>query len=361
MTNWIISLRNLRIYSNSIIIIGKNMNLKFKKPSKETQMAMSKVASGEDNQDYQKLAEDKLADIANHKFAKIVNSGNSAILSAMNSIDGAILIPDQGAWNGFKQIANFLNKDLITVKTNQGLIDLDMLNESIISSSEDDIIDLDDVNNKSALFLTSFAAYTAEQDMEKISNLIHKNNMLLVEDASGAIGDSENKLANGNYSDIIIGSTGSPKIVNVEDGGFITCNDDSLFDKSRLLLKTNKASNITACGIYNELDFATKNLEKTIDSCLYLKERIEDETDFEVFHKDKRGINVIIKTDDPKSLSYKLRQEFVLDSHGMITKCPNYNRLKEKAVAIEIKNLAIECLGYDNLDNIVKTLKNFEN
>ena len=311
------------------------MNLKFKKPSKETQMAMSKVASGEDNRDYHSLAEEKLANITNHNFAKLVNSGNSAILSVMNSIDGAILIPDQGAWNGFKQIANFLNKDLITVKTNKGLIDLDNLNESIISSSEDTLVDLDDEDNKSALFLTSFAAYTAEQDLKAICDFAHKNNILVVEDASGAIGDYENRLANGNYSDIIIGSTGSPKIV--------------------------KASKITACGIYNELDFAKDNLKKTVDSCLYIKEKKKKKTDFNVFHKDKRGINVIIETEDPKSLSYKLRQEFVLDSHGMITKCPNYNRLKVKAVALEIKNLDIECLSQDNLDEIIKTLKGFDN
>ncbi len=342
-------------------MLGKNMNLKFKKPSKETQMAMSKVASGEDNQDYHALAEDKLANITNHKCAKLVNSGNSAILSAMNSIDGAILIPDQGAWNGFKQIAKFLNKDLITLKTDKGLIDLDNLDELIISSSKDNIINLDDENKKSALFLTSFAAYTAEQDLKAICDFAHENNILVVEDASGAIGDYENRLANGNYSDIIIGSTGSPKIVNVEDGGFITTNDDGFFDNSKLLLKTNKASKITACGIYNELDFAKDNLKKTIDACLYLKEAIGDETDFNVFHKDKRGINVIMETEDPKSLSYKLRQEFVLDSHGMITKCPNYNRLKEKAVTLEIKNLDIECLNQDNLDEIIKTLKCFDN
>ena len=332
------------------------MNLKFKKPSMETKMAMSKVASGEDSQDYHPLAEEKLAGMTNHSYAKLVNSGNSAILSAMNSIDGAILIPDQGAWNGFKQIAKFLNKDLIPVKTNKGLIDLDNLNESIISSSEEDIIDLDDESNKSALFLTSFAAYTAEQDMKSICDFAHENNLLVVEDASGAIGDYDKKLANGNYSDIIIGSTGSPKIVNVEDGGFITSNDDTLFEKSKLLLKTNKASNITACGIYNELDFASENLKKTVDACLYLKEMIGDKTNFNVFHKDKRGINVIIETEDPKSLSYKLRQEFVLDSHGMITKCPNYNRLKEKAVALEIKNLDIYCLNQDNLDKIINFL-----
>lgn len=336
------------------------MNLKFKKPSKETQMAMSKVAGGEDNNNYHSLAEEKLADMLNHSYAKLVNSGNSAILSAMNSIDGAILIPDQGAWNGFKQIAKFLNKDLITVKTNKGLIDLDNLNESIISSSENNLIDLDDENNKSALFLTSFAAYTAEQDLKSICDFAHEKNILVVEDASGAIGDYENKLANGSYSDIIIASTGSPKIVNVEDGGFITSNDDKLFDKSNLLLKTNKASNITACGIYNELDFAKENLKKTVDACLYLKESIEDKTNFNVFHKDKRGINVIIESEGPKSLSYKLRQEFVLESHGMITKCPNYNRLKEKAVAIEIKNLDISCLEKDNLEEIVAILKKYD-
>ena len=319
--------------------MGKNMDLKFKKPSKETQMAMSKVAGGEDNQNYFTLAEEKLAKMTNHKSAKLVNSGNSAILSAMNSIDGAILIPDQGGWNGFKQMAKFLNKDLITVKTNKGLMDLDNLNESIISSSQNNIIDLDDENNKSAIFLTSFAAYTAEQDLKAICDFAHKNNLLVVEDASGAIGDYENNLANGNYSDVIIGSTGSPKIVNVEDGGFITTNDDSLFEKTNLLLKTS-------------------NLKKTVGACSYLKESIEEKTDFNVFHKDKRGINVIIATEDSKSLSYKLRQEFTLDSHGMITKCPNYNRLKEKAVALEIKNLDISCLNMNNLDEIINILKN---
>ena len=336
------------------------MNLKFKKPSKETQMAMSKVAGGEDNNDYYTLAEEKLVGMTNHSYAKLVNSGNSAIFSAMNSTDGTIFIPDQGAWNGFKQIAKFLNKDLITVKTNKGLIDLDNLNESIIHSSENSLIDLDDENNKSALFLTSFAAYTAEQDMKSICDFAHENNILVVEDASGAIGDYEKKLANGNYSDVIIGSTGSPKIVNVEDGGFITSNDDKLFEKSNLLLKTNKASNITACGIYTELDFAKENLKKTVDACLYLKEGIEEKTNFNVFHNDKRGINVIIETEDPKTLSYKLRQEFVLDSHGMITKCPNYNRLKEKAVALEIKNLDISCLQKDNLNEIIDILSKYQ-
>lgn len=336
------------------------MNLKFKKPSKETQMAMSKVASGEDSQDYISLAEEKLTGITNHDYAKLVSSGNAAILTVMNAIDGPILIPDEGGWSGFKQFAHFLNKDLKLVKTNHGLIELEHLEEIIHSPFLRRSLDLSDENNHSALFLTSFAGYTAEQDIKEISEYLHDHNILLVEDASGSITDSEGKLANGVYSDIIIGSTGSPKIVNVESGGFITANDNSIFRNSSLLLKTVKASNINACGINAELDYANDILNKTIEATMYLKEKIESETNFEVFHSDKRGINVIIKTDDPKSLSYQLRQEFRLDSHGMVTKCPNYNRLKTKAVALEIKNLDISCLDSTNLDSIVETLKRFD-
>ena len=322
------------------------MNLKFKKPSKETQKAMSEVAGGKNRDiDYQKIAQEKLAGMTNHKFSKLLSSGNAAIFTAMNAIDGAIMIPDQGAWNGFKQIARFLNKDLIVVKTDKGLITKEYLSEILNSSS-----------NIGALFLTSFAAYTAEQDISGISDFLHEKDIMLVEDASGAIGDDI--LADGKYSDIIIGSTGSPKIVNVEDGGFITTNNEEVLEKSRLLLKSFKTGSITACGISSELDFANENLKKSIEATRYVKNNLSDE--FDVFHLDKRGINVILKTDDAKKLSYDLRHELVLDSHGMITKCPNYNRLKEKAVAIEIKNLDISCLNKDNLNEIIEIIKKYQ-
>lgn len=323
------------------------MDLKFKKPSKETQIAMSKVAIGDDNEDYFKIAEDKLCDFTNHNQCKLVNSGNAAILTAMNSIDGAILVPDQGAWNGFKQIANFLNKDIITVKTNQGLIENSYLEEAILENKS--ILS----NNKNALFLTSFAGYTAEQDIKEIAKFAHENGLLVVEDASGAITDIETKLANGKYSDIIIGSTGSPKIVNVGYGGFITTNNENVFNKSKLILKTSKINNIIACGIATELDYAQNTLNTTLKAVKYLKNNLKS-----VIHSDKRGINVILSSQD-KSLSYNLKNAFKLDNHGMITKCPNYNRLKEKGAAIEIKNLDISCLGKDNLDKIIEVINSF--
>ena len=44
----------------------------------------------------------------------------------------------------------------------------------------------------------------------------------------------------------------------------------------------------------------------------------------------------------------------------MITKCPNYNRLKEKAVALEIKNLDISCLNHETLDFISNAVGKYE-
>lgn len=330
------------------------MKLKFKEPSKESQNIMSKIANGEnDDINYHKIAEDKLKTFTNHNHAKLVNSGNAAILTAMNSIGGAIFVPDQGAWSGFKQIAKFLNKELIIVKTNKGLINNSYL-ENVLDGNKDKLAMFND-GERSALFLTSFAAYTAEQDIESIANFCHDNDIILVEDASGAITDSKKRLANGNYSDIIIGSTGSPKIINVKDGGFITTNDSSIFEKSRLLLKTCKTSDITASGIATELDLGSNSLNKTINAVNYLKKSLNN-----VIHENKRGINLIISNNDPKHMSYNLRQEFDLNGQGMITKCPNYNRLKEKAVAIEIKNLAIDCLEKEKLDGIIDIVGKYQ-
>lgn len=330
------------------------MKLKFKEPSKESRKIMSKIANGDiNNLNYHEIAENKLKTFTGHNDAKLVNSGNAAILTAMNSIGGPILIPDQGAWNGFKQIAKFLNKELITIKTDEGLINNTYL-ENVLDENKDKLAIYND-EKRPALFLTSFAAYTAEQNIKSIANFCHDNNIILVEDASGAITDSKKRLANGNYSDILIGSTGSPKIINVQDGGFITTNLSSVFEKSRLILKTCKTSEITASGIATELDFGSKNLDKTINAVNYLKKSLND-----VIHKNKRGINVIVTSDDPKHMSYNLRQEFDLNGQGMVTKCPNYNRLKEKAVAIEIKNLAIDCLEKEKLDGIIDIVEKYQ-
>ena len=175
-------------------------------------------------------------------------------------------------------------------------------------------------------------------------------NILTIEDASAGIGDNKNKL--GRHSDIILASTGSPKIINVGQGGFIASNNEEIFKQSSLPQKLSKTSQIVCAGIDSELDNVGKKLEDTVNATDYIKKHIDS-----ALHKDKRGINVIIPHDDAKSIGWNLKKTLTTDKSGFITTCPNYNRIKQKAIAVEIKNLDYECLKKENLDKIIEELK----
>ena len=310
---------------------------KFKTPSKKARETMAKVASGEiDGTNFEESCIEKIKKLTSHDEVKITSSGNNSIFIALSAIKGDIIIPDQGGWHGFKQIAKFLNKNIITLKTDFGLID-----------PED--IDGLDIKEDSALIYTSFAGYCAEQDAKSISKYCRNNGIISIEDASAGIGDSENRL--GKHSDIILASTGSPKIINVGSGGFIAGNDE-IFKNTSMPQKLSKASEIICGGMDCELDNAEENLQLTLDATDYMKKHLTN-----TLHPDKRGINVIIPHEDAKSVGWNLKQNLKTDKSGFITTCPNYNRVKAKAIAIEIKNLDYRCLKKENLDKIIEEIE----
>lgn len=77
-------------------------------------------------------------------------------MAVMNILEEPFLIPDEGGWKGFIEIAKILNKKILKVPTNLGIIDPSFFEEY-----------LDKLNDKpSALFVTSFAGYTAEQPIK---------------------------------------------------------------------------------------------------------------------------------------------------------------------------------------------------
>lgn len=317
------------------------MNMfKFKTPSKKTLETMSEIAKGNVSENMEAKAMDKIKSLTGHENVKITSSGNNSIFIALSAIEGDIIIPDQGGWHGFKQIAKFLSKNIITLKTDLGLISTEYLEEL-------------DVKENSALIYTSFAGYCAEQDTKSISKYCKNNNITTIEDASAGIGDSEKRLGNGKYADIIIASTGSPKIINVGSGGFITSNDEDIFRKTSLPQKLSKTSEIVCGGICCELDNVGEKLELTVNATKHLKNNIET-----TLHANKRGVNVIIPHDNAKEISWNLKKLLPLDKSGFITTCPNYNRVKQKAIAVEIKNLAYECLENENLEKIIEEINN---
>ena len=311
---------------------------KFKTPSARTLEIMSEVAKGNIKKDYEESCIRKIRDLTAKEHVKITSSGNNSIFIALSAVEGDIIIPDQGGWHGFKQIAKFLNKNIITLKTDFGLINTDYLDEI-------------EYGKNSALIFTSFAGYAAEQDVKSISRYCKSNDILTIEDASAGIGDEKQNLAR--HCDIILASTGSPKIINVGSGGFITTNNEKIFKKTAMPQKLSKTTQIICSGIDSELDNVKDNLELSLNATEHVKKHIPN-----TIHDDKRGLNVIIPHDNAKPICWNLKKTLTTDKSGFITTCPNYNRVKQKAICIEIKNLDYSCLKKEYLDTIIDTVNN---
>lgn len=311
---------------------------KFKNPSLETLNIMGEVAKGNIKKNYEESCIGKIQDLTSKEYVRITSSGNNSIFIALSAVKGDVIIPDQGGWHGFKQIAKFLDKNIITLKTDAGLINTDYLDELEFS-------------DESALIFTSFAGYTAEQDVEEISRYCSDNGILTIEDASAGVGDSEGKL--GCESDVILASTGSPKIINVGSGGFIATDCDEILKSTSLPQKLSKTNEIICSGIDNEINNVSKNLELSLNATEHVKKYIPN-----VLHQDKRGINVIIPHDDAKSICWNLKKTLTTDKSSIITTCPNYNRIKQKAICIEIKNLDYHYLKKEYLDIIINEVNN---
>ena len=325
------------------ILKNDNMMFEFKTPGDETKKIMSDVASGKlENTDFEKECESKVCELTNSEFAKITSSGNNSIFVALSHVKGDIIIPDQGGWHGFKQIAKFLGKNIIMLKTDLGIIDPNELDNY-------------DISDNSALIFTSFAGYCAEQDIKSISRYCKNNGITTIEDASAGIGDEKGLLGNSRYSDIVIASTGQPKIINVGSGGFIATNDETLFSETSLPLKLSKTNEIVCSGIDKELESVEKNLQVTLNATDYLKKHM-----LNVIHSEKRGVNLIILDDNAKQKTWELKRQLPINKSGFINKCPNYNRVKTKAISIEIKNLNYNCLKKEYLDEIINAFNNLQ-
>jgi hypothetical protein len=259
-----------------------------------------------------------------HKNVRLVQRGNAAIFCALYIVKKAnpkpfILIPDQGGWISFKTYPKILGFEVRTVKTDRGLIDLIDLEKKAESGA--------------ALFVTSFAGYFAEQPLKYVSQICRKNKCLLIEDASGAVGDSE--LCNGEHSDIIVGSFGKWKPINAGYGGFISvANKEHLEDASDIFSTTNH---------YPEYDTLLSKLEKAekrLADMLRESGKVKEELgrlfpDAKIIHKDLRGLNVMVKymneADKKGIISY------CKDKGYEYVQCPKYIRLEEEAISIEIK------------------------
>ncbi len=309
-------------------------------PSEEAKKAMSDASLELGNRfrgnEYKKNAEEAIKKITGHEYARVLGSGNAAIMAAMITMKGPVMIPDQGGWSGFKKISEFYGLELVYLPTEMGVIHLETLEEQVKLKSPE------------SLFITSFAGYMAEQPVKGIYDICEDNGVILVEDASGSVGDPQKRLACADHSHVLVASTGSPKMVNVGNGGFISTSDQGMFDNRSFILKTLQCSPVTCAGLVEEIKGAPESLGKTIKACEFIKKEIES-----ALHPEKRGINIAIPHDEPKSVTRLLRNKLTVNGGGMITTCPRYDRINQPAICLEVKNLNVHCLKKENLREIV--------
>lgn len=314
-------------------------------PSKEARDAMCDASLELGNRfignEYKKNAEKAIKKVTGHENVRMLGSGNAAIMATMSTMKGPIMIPDQGGWSGFRKFAEFYGLEILYLPTVLGVIHLETLEEQL------------KLKNPESLFITSFAGYMAEQPVKGIYDICEDNGVILVEDASGSVGDPLKKLACGDHSHVIVASTGSPKMVNVGNGGFISTNDPEFFIDAGFILKTLQSSPVTCAGLVEEVKKAPGHLVKTVAACEFLKKEIED-----VLHPEKRGINIALPVDEPKTIARLLRNNLKVRGGGMITTCPRYDRINQPAVCLEVKNLDINCLKKENLRELVEIVNN---
>ena len=74
---------------------------KFKRPSQSTLEVMSEVAKGNANGNYEESCINKIKDLTSKEEVRITSSGNNSIFIALSSVDGDVIVPDQGGWHGF--------------------------------------------------------------------------------------------------------------------------------------------------------------------------------------------------------------------------------------------------------------------
>jgi len=255
----------------------------------------------------------KLKELTGKERIILTRRGNKALKFTLKALKAQkkVLIQDQGGWITYPQYAEELGFELVRLKTDYGIIEEEDLKKNL---------DCDCI-----VLVNSMPGYFAYENMEKISKIAAEANAIVVNDVSGSIGSGEAK-----FGDVIFGSFGRWKPLNVEYGGFIAVDED--------LFK----------NVFGEMQsvFDDKWVPKLLEKLNRLNERIKflkdaaakvkkDLNDFSIIHSEAKGFNVVVK------FSTEQEKEKILNycSQNSLeyTECPRYIRVNDDAVCIEVK------------------------
>jgi len=252
----------------------------------------------------------KLMELTDKNNVALLRRGNKAILESLRIAKKLgytkLLLQDQGGWITYPQYGEQLKFEIIKLTTDYGII-----TENGLAQHLDD---------SCVLLVNSVTGYFAEQPLGKIHAMCKQKNALLINDATASIGTPLSLIG-----DLIIGSFGDAKPVNLEYGGFLASNEQVCEDDFEPSFKLPLLEKL------NQLPERYRMFEK------HHKIIKKDLEELQILHKDKRGINVIILT--PDGYSTQRIKAYCKEKNYEYTECPRYIRVLAQAISIEVKRL----------------------
>lgn len=258
----------------------------------------------------------KLKEITGKKHIRLTRRGNRSIdiclKIAKEMKKNKVLIQDQGGWIHYQKAPAKLGMVLRPVKTDHGMTD---------------IRDLEKKADKETVFLcNSMPGYHALEDIDMIEEVCRERSCMLINDIAGSIGTE-----NAAYGDIVIGSFGRWKPIDLEYGGFIATDNKEIFDR----IGDTEFDHDKEAELLEKLD----NLPERLSGLSSIRKKIiGDLKGFDIINKEKQGINVIIRFHDPEEKQEIL--DYCKKNSYEYTECPRYIRVSEPAISIEIKRLS---------------------
>lgn len=267
-------------------------------------------------------AKELLKELTGHSMVELTSRGNTAIFAALYCArklrpGKKVLIPDQGGWLSYRKYPRMLELEPVEIGTDSGVIDPGTLREHLKGAC--------------VVLYANPAGYFAEQDIEGIYEAC-RGECTVILDVTGCIGDRE--LCDGRHADIIVGSFGRWKPVNLGYGGFVSFRDKGMHDVPREIFNTTEFDE-------SKLEELKRHLESLPDRTAMFRSvqaKVKKELGkYEIIHSGKRGINVVARFRDQDEKRELI--DYCESNKYEYTLCPRYIRVNCDAVSIELKRL----------------------
>ncbi|MBW2991213.1 hypothetical protein KY348_05930 [Candidatus Woesearchaeota archaeon] len=253
-----------------------------------------------------------LKDLTGKKFILFVKRGNTAIRLALKLVKRLgykkVLMQDQGGWLTYKSSCKKEKLEPVELGTHYG-----MIRYTTIKYYSD-----------CALLMNSMPGYHALQTMKLFEKVCKEQKIFLINDATGSIGTPQAETG-----DVIFGSLGDDKPINLGHGGFIATDK---YEHLKFLQENNPEYKIDFELLLKRLN----NLNKRLNYYRLTRNKILDDLkDYDIIHSNRQGINVIVRYYTERERERLIN--YCNNEKLEYTICPRAIRVKERAVCIEVK------------------------